>query len=259
MATSLLAPPSSPALLRRIARGPQAVRRVTRAGVFLVETFGRLATTAALEIPSAAPARARRLSWMAEQMCALHGVDVVVTGRVPTEPCIFVANHLSYLDPLAILVHAPAFAIAKREVADWPLVGESMRRLGVLFVERGRPESGARVLLEARRHLAAGASILAFPEGTTTRGDRVLPFKRGVFGLARLTGAPIVPVTLRYDTPEAAWVGDAAFIPHYVRTTTRVATRAFVRFGAPLSPSGHESAESYAELARRHVLGGLYD
>lgn len=246
-------------LLRRLARGPSALRRVTRAGFFLAETFGRLANAAPDEGPADAPARARRLAWVAEQMCALHGVDVIVRGRVPTEPCVLVANHLSYLDPLAVVTHAPALAVAKREVAEWPLLGEPMRQMGVLFVDRSDALSGARVLREAKRRLQEGASVLAFPEGTTTTGDRVLPFKRGVFGLARLAGVPVVPVTITYDTPEAAWVGDTAFLPHYVRTTTRTATRAFVRFGPALSPSRASSAEELAELARRHVLAGLLD
>jgi 1-acyl-sn-glycerol-3-phosphate acyltransferase len=255
---SLMTPSSTtPSLLGRLVRGPSAVRRVTRAGVFLAETFGRLAAT---EVRAAdAPSRARRLAWVAEQMCALHGVDVIVRGRVPTEPCVLVANHLSYLDPVAILTHAPALAVAKREVAEWPLLGEPMRQMGVLFVDRSSPLSGARVLREAMRRLHEGASVLAFPEGTTTSGDRVLPFKRGVFGLARIANVPVVPVTIAYDTPEAAWVGDAPFLPHYVRTTTRTATRAFVRFGPTLDPTRAPSPDALAELARRHVLAGLLD
>jgi len=232
---------------------------VTRAGFFIAETFGRLAGDASQSAPADAVSRARRLGWVAEQMCALHGVDVIVRGRVPTEPCVLVANHVSYLDPVAILTHAPAFAVAKREVAEWPLLGEPMRQMGVLFVDRTSALSGARVLREAKRRLHEGASVLAFPEGTTTNGDRVLPFKRGVFGLARLADVPVVPVTIAYDTPEAAWVGDAPFLPHYVRTTTRPATRAFVRFGAPLDPHVAAGADELAEHARRHVLAGLLD
>jgi 1-acyl-sn-glycerol-3-phosphate acyltransferase len=227
--------------------------------MFLVETFGGLAQSAALDVPPDAPSRARRLAWIAEQMCAMHGVDTTVHGRVPSGPCVLVANHLSYLDPLVIVTHAPALAIAKREVADWPLVGEPMRKLGVLFVDRGNATSGARVLLEAKRRMHEGASMLAFPEGTTTRGDRVLPFKRGVFGLARLANVPVVPVTVRYDAPDAAWVGDAAFLPHYVRTTSRPTTRVSLRFGAPIEPHAFESAEALAEHCRHHVLGGLFD
>jgi hypothetical protein len=68
-----------------------------------------------------------------------------------------------------------------------------------------------------------------------------------------------VPVTIVYDTPEAAWVGDAPFLPHYVRTTTRTATRAFVRFAPALDPRRAPSPEALAELARRHVLAGLLD
>ncbi len=250
---------SSSGLLRRLARGPSAVRRVARAGLFLTETFGRLASSAAHEVPDDARSRALRLSWVAEQMCALHAIDGVVRGRLPDGPCVLDANHVSYNDPLVILAQAPAVPVAKREVAEWPLLGDPMRRLGVLFVDRSSPLSGARVLREARRGLREGASVLAFPEGTTTVGDHVLPFRRGVFGIAQQLGASVVPLTLRYDTPEAAWVGEAAFLPHYIRTTTRRATRVHLRFGPPLDPRRLGSAEELAERARRHVLAGLLD
>lgn len=252
-------PPPAPHLIRRITqltRGPAAVRRVTRASVFLLESATHL-TRSARKTPMSARGRARRLAWMAEQMGAVHGIDVVVRGPRPPEAAVLVANHLSYIDAIAVLAHAPALPIAKREVAEWPLLGELMRELGVLFVERGDAMSGARVLRSALRTLREGTSIFAFPEGTTTLGDRVLPFKRGVFGLARIAEAPVVPITLRYESAEPCWVGDEPFLPHYLRTSARSHTRVHLTFGAPMTPSAYARAEELAETARHQVAACL--
>ncbi len=262
MTTAPLPAPATPGLLRWLAQGPAAVgrssRRMTRAGLFVAETVSQLARVARQPEPGDVIRRTRRLSWTAEQLCALHGIDVVAEGEPVAGPAVYVANHMSYIDPLAILQHAPSLPIAKAEVGDWPVLGDALDQLGILFVDRACAHSGARVLLQARRLLEEdGAPILAFPEGTTTTGGDVLPFKRGVFGLAGLTGAPVVPVTLRYESTDPCWVGDEGFLPHYVRTTARSHTRVRVRFGRPLVARRGESAEGFAERARTVVRTGL--
>jgi 1-acyl-sn-glycerol-3-phosphate acyltransferase len=233
--------------------------RAARVGVFALETWTRIsvATDAPLR------ARARELSWVAENVCALHGVRPLVRGAVPSEPCVLVANHLSYFDPLVIAALVPLTAVAKHEVASWPVVGELGRKLGVLYVERDNPASGARVLRQGITALAQGVSVLVFPEGTTSMGESVLPFKRGIFGAAMLAGVPIVPVALGYDRPDAAWVGDQTFFPHYVRSIARPCTRVRVDFLPPLSHArtaaelAHEAREAIARaLAADHPLRG---
>jgi lyso-ornithine lipid O-acyltransferase len=147
----------------------------------------------------------------------------------------------------------PALAVAKHEVGRWPLVGEIARGLDILLVDRKSPHSGARVLLRAKTLLERGASILTFPEGTTSLGDDVLEFRRGMFGLARHTGVPIVPLALRYLDVDAAWVGDASFFPHFIETVARRRTVASLEFGAPILPRPDEPAEALAERARAAV------
>jgi 1-acyl-sn-glycerol-3-phosphate acyltransferase len=229
--------------------------RLTRIGMFTAETLARLlldgAGTSLLE-------RARELSWVAENLVALTGVRPRVQGEVPAQPCVLVANHISYLDPTVLASLVRCAPIAKSEVMHWPFMGEIARRVGVLFVKRGCPHSGARVLREGLRALAQGVSILVFPEGTTTNGDGVLPFQRGAFGLAKLAGVPIVPVAVQYEQRDAAWVGSEGFLPHLARTVSRAVTPMTVRFLAPidselasvsqLRDEAHERIE--AELAR---------
>lgn len=230
----------------------RSARRVGKTGLFVAETLLHAATESHRD--SCALDRAQHCAWVAENICTLHGIQVVEHGRPLPTPAIYVANHVSYIEPIALLAKIPGAAIAKREVAHWPVVGDALRALGTLFVDRASASSGAIVLREAWRRLDHGANIVVFPEGTTTEGRDVLPFRRGVFGLAQLAGVPIVPVAVRYDQPDAAWIGDDAFAPHYFRTTSRPRTRVFLTYDEPIIPSRTDlDAYGLAELSRRRI------
>jgi len=229
----------------------RASRRISRSGVFVAETLFRIGRE-----PADSPReRAERLRWIAENLSALHGLDIRVRGPEPSGPCALVANHLGYLDPVAILAQLPAIPIAKAEVADWPLLGAMGVATGCLFVRRECPMSGAQVLRGALRALDAGVPVLAFPEGTTTAGGRVLPFRRGLFGVARIARVPVVPLTVRYHGGARPWIGDAPFLPHYLRTTAAHRARVELIFHEAISPEG--SAEVLATRARRAISGAL--
>lgn len=249
MLQALAKPTFTPAPIVRT--GMRTSSRAARVATFALETWSRLLVDGAL---ACRHERARELSWVAENLCALHGVRSIVHGAPPREPCVLVANHISYFDPLVIACHAQLTAIAKREVQSWPVVGELCKKLGVLYVDRDDAQCGARVLREAMTALEKGISVLVFPEGTTTRGDRVLPCKRGIFGAALHGGWPIVPVALRYERSDAPWVGDDLFLPHYLRTMTHACTRVSVEFLSPLAQR-NRTAEQLAEQAQ-HVLHG---
>jgi lyso-ornithine lipid O-acyltransferase len=202
-------------------------------------------------------ARALRMKWLCENVCAVHGLEVRATGEIPVGPCAIVANHLSYLDPLAIASLVPLTAIAKEEVASWPFLGRALRDLGLLFVDRASTVSGARTLRQAARCFEAGLSVLTFPEGTTTTGVSVLPFRRGIFGIAARMGIPVVPVSLRYDVPTVAWTGDDPFVPHYLRTVRRATTQLELHFAAPIETSPRDHADALAVRAHRAITEHL--
>ena len=184
-------------------------------------------------------------------------LHVRVHGRPPDEPCVVVANHLSYLDPLAIGQAQPFSAIAKSEIMGWPGLGATLRDLGIIFVRRGCRRSGALALRKAMRLLGSGVSVLVFPEGTTTTGNDVLPFARGAFGIARLMRAPVVPATLRYELPEARWVGDDSLVPHALRLHRFDRVEADLVFGPALQPLAFESAAALAEATRQCIRSVL--
>ena len=101
---------------------------------------------------------------------------------------------------------------------------------------------------EAVTRLRSDVSVLTFAEGTTTSGRGVLPFRRGIFGAARIARVPVVPVAIRYEDPELSWVGSQSFLPHYLRTASKAVTHVHLHFMDPLEvgPGGEE-------IGRAHV------
>lgn len=210
--------------------------------------------------------RAGAFSVLSARVLDEFGLTIERSGPVPLGPCVLVSNHLSWFDPLVVAACVPVTAIAKHEVSSWPWVGERAKELGIIFVDRASVTSGVQGLLAARRALEAGLSVLNFPEGTTTRGDSVLPFRRGLFGLARLLEVPVVPVRLDVD-PSLSWVGDEPLLPHLWRMASRARPVVRLRFDGPLppspdspdSPDTQEPDEARAERARQRIARRFTD
>jgi 1-acyl-sn-glycerol-3-phosphate acyltransferase len=125
-------------------------------------------------------------------------------------------------------------------------------RLGVIFVDRRDPMSGARALRRGLAALDAGISVLAFPEGSTTAGEALLPFHLGAFGLAALAGLPVLPVAIRYSSPDLNWTGSSTFLPHYLRTASRRSVSVVLRFGEPIWPPHLGHLHNQPAKRRRH-------
>jgi lyso-ornithine lipid O-acyltransferase len=199
---------------------------------------------------------AQELRRTCRQVCELHAFDVELTGSLPREPVVLVANHLGYIDPLVLCSLVACSPIAKSEILGWPLIGEPLRRMNVSFVRRGAPESGARVLKQCLRTLRSGVSVLNFPEGTTSRGG-LLPFALGAFWLARKSGVPIVPVGMEFETPDMCWVDDEGFVPHYGRLLWGQLQgrrqRVRVCVGEPIASAQFQSEIESSWAARRAI------
>ncbi|MEO1229741.1 MAG: lysophospholipid acyltransferase family protein [Myxococcota bacterium] len=188
---------------------------------------------------------------MSLRFCDIYDLRISVRGTLPPGPKIVVMNHLGYVDPMLFGALEAYLSIAKSEVARWPGVGDLARALGVLFVVRGDAYSGFRVLREVRRALDAGATVLNFPEGTTSDGRDVLPFHRGVFGVARHAGVPVVPVHLRFSNPDLAWIDDQTFMPHFLKFLGSESEAVELQILGAIEPGAAESAEGLAEHARQ--------
>ena len=133
------------------------------------------------------------------------------------EPGLFVGNHISYVDPIVVLLHVEAHVVAKAEVKKWPLVGLGAHLVGTLFVQREEKSRRQETANSIRTALVNKESILVFPEGTTTGGPSTLPFKPRSFAAAHFAGVPVQPVAIIYDNPHVAYIGEDTFLPHFFR------------------------------------------
>jgi len=203
-------------------------------------------------------AAAHRLAGALGVIGRAHDLVVATRGDAYRGTALFVANHVSYLDPIAILPVCPAIPFAKHEVRDWPIIGPIGAACGVVFVQRRDRMARARALRRMHDLLEAGVPVLNFAEGTTTPGDRVAPLFRGGFGIAQRLGVPIVPIAIRYADPELAWFGGASFVPHYVRTARRPRIDVTLRIGEPMWPRAGEPPEAMAARTRS-VITQLLD
>ena len=192
-------------------------------------TFGGLALLLLLRLAERPLCGLRRplTPWITVAVCrmALRGLGLRtrVTGHPMRGRGAMVANHVSWLDIYVLNAQTPLYFVSKAEVARWPGIGWLARATGTVFVTRSARDAAAQaLLLEAR--LRAGHRLLVFPEGTSTDGLRVLPFKPTLFaaffrdGLADLL--QVQPVSLRYHAPPGyaprfhAWWGDMDFAAH---------------------------------------------
>jgi 1-acyl-sn-glycerol-3-phosphate acyltransferase len=219
----------------------------------LAAAVGRIVVEDRISPGAGACVLAARAQRAARRILQLHGVEVSVSGPLPRAPAILVSNHLSYLDPLVMAAVVPCIAIAKGETRGWPLIGSGLHGLGVVFVRRGDAHSGAVALRRACRALVRGTIVHNFPEGTTSAGGPVGPFRRGIFGLALVTGAPIVPAHVAYDDDRVPWFGGAPFGPHYWKLSREPKHLARVTFGQAIVAEAGQDAAALAARARRSV------
>ena len=183
--------------------------RVLGIGAHLV---GGLAT-AALIFPFA-PAAARfalKRRWALRMIRAL-GVRLRVEGSAPVHGAILVANHVSWLDVLAIASSAPVVFVAKSEVSGWPAIGWLAARAGTLFLKRSSGRSLLRVKNRIGALLLAGRGVALFAEGTTSNGSAVLPFRSGLLQAAVDSARPVQAVAIAYYDEDGESSEAAAFI-----------------------------------------------
>lgn len=171
--------------------------------------------------------------------CRLIGVRVSVRGTPPRAPFVLVSNHLGYLDVLVLGSRLHGVFVAKSDVAGWPLIGACARASGTIFVERTKRMDVRRVNDEIAARLAAGVGATIFPEGTSSPGAEVLPFRASLLAPAVAAARPAHHAALRYETPpgappastHVAWWGDMTFAGHLVDMLALPSIRATITFG----------------------------
>jgi 1-acyl-sn-glycerol-3-phosphate acyltransferase len=200
------------------------------------------------------------LSLWSRGLCRLLGLRVSTRGPIPRSgPCLIVSNHIGYLDVIALSSVTRALFVSKEDLARWPVMGPLGKSVGTLFLDRARPRAVAEVAAGLRRAFAAGASVIVFPEGTTTRGDTVEEFHTALFEPALRAPVPVRGTLLAYARrcvadPEdmAAWTGNASFVPHLYRLFRGRGLDVRIVFQAAGETSGRRR-----ETDRRVVAAGV--
>jgi 1-acyl-sn-glycerol-3-phosphate acyltransferase len=153
------------------------------------------------------------------------GLRVVVEGAAMTKAGGLVSNHVSWMDVFALNSVARVYFVAKSEVSGWPLIGGIARSVGTVFIQRRSTQAIAQKS-EFSKRIELGQRLLFFPEGTSTDGTAVLPFRSSLFAAFFETGAVdqtyIQPVAIRYSDPVGglptfySWWGKMDFAPHFM-------------------------------------------
>lgn len=188
------------------------------------------------------PRLARSLPhWYHRHVCRLFGIRLEIDGAVVHDrPVLLIANHTSWLDITVLSAVAPVSFVAKKEVGTWPGVSALARLQRTVFVDRERRSAVGETASEIIERLAAGDNIVLFAEGTSSDGNRVLPFRTSLFAAAKpsaanrpaeqgrsatLANAVVQTVSIAYtrlhgvplgraDRPLVGWYGDMDLPPH---------------------------------------------
>ncbi|GLK54795.1 1-acyl-sn-glycerol-3-phosphate acyltransferase [Methylopila capsulata] len=186
---------------------------------------------------------------------ALRAIGVtthVVGAPAKARPLLMTSNHSSWLDILVLGAITPVSFVAKSEIASWPVFGSLARLQRSIFVDRARRTATSAVSREMAERMQAGDAVVLFAEGTSSDGNRVLPFRSALLGAAQQAiggegaGAVYVqPVSIAYvkrnglplglrTRSEIAWYGDIDFVPHLWAVLRNGAIDVTVAFGTPV-------------------------
>lgn len=203
--------------------------------------------------------------WSAKLLHTLN-IHLRVHGQPPAAlypaNTLLVANHVSWLDIFALNSVTLTRFVAKSEIRRWPLIGTLVTRVGTLYIERGSRRDAARINQNMARAMRDGDCIGLFPEGTTSDGTGLLPFKASLFDAAARAGATVQPVTLRFVNADgslsqaASYVGDTTLLQSIWRLASARGQVVELHYGQPLN--GHQRTRfELCAHAEREIAAGL--
>jgi 1-acyl-sn-glycerol-3-phosphate acyltransferase len=222
-----------------------------------------------LMLPGRAKESFARFYWSA--VCRLLGLRVRLIGAPAStangRPVVYVSNHSSWLDVPVLGGRLHACFVSKNEVGGWPFVGTIARLGRTVFISRQRHATGReRDVMQER--LAAGDNLFLFPEGTTSDGSRVLPFRSAFFAIADGAESPLIqPVSVVYDRlgglptgrasrPVFAWYGDMDLATHFWRFAQHRGLRVSILLHPPLDPARFASRKALSHAVWQAVADG---
>jgi 1-acyl-sn-glycerol-3-phosphate acyltransferase len=204
----------------------------------------------------------RAFQLWSRSLCRIFGVRVTTVGAPPRQPFLLVSNHLSYVDILALGTRLPCVFVAKAEIDGWPIFGAICRSVNTIFIDRRLKRKLPDILRRIERALAAEQGIVIFPEGTSSAGAGVLPFRSSLLELAAELGRPVHFAAINYRVAEGempahlsvTWWGDMPLGAHLKNFLALPGVDCELAFGeAPIEAGDRKSlaAELHREVSRR--------
>lgn len=242
----------------RLARITGAARALGILCIFLIVTLVFIVTQGVSLLAGAPWVRAYPHHFM-RFLCALLGIRIESYGAMVKDgPVLIAANHVSYFDILVLSALGEVAFIAKTQVGSWPLFGQGAKVMRTIFVDRDRRQRAMHDRNQIQDRLRAGDALVLFPEGTSTDGNNVAPFKSSLLSVAEIDlseheaemGRPyrarVQPVSLAYTRlngvpmgrryrPLFAWYGDMELLSHLWQALAAGPIDVVVHFHPPVT------------------------
>lgn len=238
-------------------------------GTYLLLTFSLMPVQLFLRLVSNGPIIYAFPKWYHGLCCRIFNIQVIVEGKIETGPhVVYAGNHLSYLDITVIGSVLPAAFIAKKDVAGWPLFGTLGKLQNTLFISRD-PRDAAQVKKDFEERLKDPLPLILFPEGTSSNGSGILPFKSSMFEIFLNKDLTIQPFTLsllQVDEQNAvtpaqrdlyAYHGDIVLAPHFWNFSKMKGAVLKLKFQEPVSTVSFNDRKSLSAITYQSVAEGL--
>lgn len=195
------------------------------------------------------------LIWFAK----ILNLKIKFKGKISKTPALVISNHISWMD-IVVLGHLiPGYFVSKSDVLDWPIIGYLARQGGTVFIRRGDKQQVRSTTEKMLWLLKQNRSILAFPEGTTSEGDVILPFHSSLFQPAVLGKSNIQPVLIQYEGKAktlAPFIGEDEFITHLFRILALPKVEVCLTI-LPIIQSANRKRTVLTELTRNQICSSL--
>lgn len=234
------------------------LRATIRFALFVISTLGLYSIwfIGSLFIPNKQVWRQTAFRLWAQTFVKILGMKIEVIGTPPSPPFFLVCNHLSYTDIPALRSVIEGVFVAKGEIDGWFMAGKIVRDMGTIFINRQNRRDIPRAGSEIIKRIDEGEGVIVFPEGTSTKGEIVLPFNSSFFEFAAKSKLPVSAASISYKTPDnkpkasdvVCWWEDISFGAHLFRLFQLPEFTAIISFGD----------EAILKTDRKELAGALW-
>lgn len=209
------------------------------------------------------PLKLRIIQWWCRRLLAAFNIRIIHRGTIPSSSTLsntlFVANHISWIDIHALNSVVALRFIAKADIQHWPIFGHLMRGSNTLFIDRSKRHEAAHHVRTAQQSLAMGDNLCLFPEGTTTDGTEIKPFKSSLIQAAIDANATLWPVAIRYPHPNGgcnvnmAYAGETTLIESLQQVLSQQQPVVELHFLTPITLTDMVSEERSRHTLAAHL------